>query len=179
METYFNDLKNQKTLAPLNESEHLTELYQSKNLSQKDANLLAQISKSSISSLESTIGSLQHLLSNLSVYKECLIDGINLQAESADLITKYSREIPQQSHTLPGIVTLPQSYDLESIKVDNDRMEQVKALKDKAIKQKEIYLRLSEEDVRIFLGSWKRLNYANASFDEFCESLNAEMNESY
>ena len=179
METFINDLVNQPTLAPLNESEQLQEIYQTKNLSQKDANLLAQISKSAITSLQSTIGSLQHLLANLQIYKECLIDGINLQAESADLISKYTRNIPQQSHTLPGVISLPPSYDLESIKTDNERLTQVKELKDKAIKQKEIYLRLSEEDVRLFLGSWKRLNYANASFDEFIESLNAELNQSY
>ena len=173
MDSHFNDLKENKTLAPLQE------IYQSKNLSQKDSALLAQISKSAISSLNSTIGTLQHLLQNLTTYKECLVDRINLQAESADLATKYARDIPQQSHSLPGVISLPQAYNLDDIKADNSRMEQIKTLKDKAIKQKEIYLRLSEEDVRLFLMNWKRLNYSNASFDEFVESLNSEINQNY
>jgi len=174
MNTHFNDLKEQETLAPLQE-EKLEEFYAPKNLTPKDASILATISKSSITAIESTIGTLSHLIQNLKIYKECIVDSINLQAESADITTKYSKEIPQQSHILPGIISVPQAYNLNDIKTDNERMLQIKTSKDKSMKQKDIYLRISQEDVRLFLSSWKRLNLANASFDEFVESLNMEL----
>ena len=169
----FNELKEQMTLAPLQE------FYAPKNINSKDAGLLATIAKSSVSSIESTIGTLTHLVQNLKIYKECMIDSINLQAESADIATQYSKEIPQQANTLPGVVATPALYDLNQIRSDNERMIQIKDQKDKVMAQKDIYMRMCSEDVRLFLSAWKRLNISNASFDEFVESLNKAINPSY
>jgi hypothetical protein len=179
MNTNFNDLRNNNTLAPLVENKQLKEFYTPINMDQKDASILASISKSSVSAIEGAIGTLTHLVQNLKVYKECVIDSINLQAESTDISTKYARDIPSQSHTLPGIVSFPEPYNLNEIKSDNERMMQIKDGRDKAIKQKDIYLRIAQEDVRLFLGNWKRLNLANSSFDEFIESVNSQINDNY
>jgi Ni,Fe-hydrogenase I large subunit len=176
METNINDLINSPTLAPL---EKISETYNPKNLADSDARILASISKSSINSIESSIGALSHLIDNLKVYKDCMIDSINLQAESADIAIKYSNNAPLQSHTLPGIISTPQSYDLQSIKSDNERMEQVKMNKDKTLQQKRIYLRLAEEDLRVFLQSWKRLQNSDLSFEEFIETINNNINSNY
>jgi Ni,Fe-hydrogenase I large subunit len=159
--------------------EKLQELYQPKQMDSKDANILANLAKSSIQSLETTIGSLSHLMSNLKVFKECLIDSINLQAEKTDMAIKYGRDIPQQSHILPGIVQNPVEYDLEGIRTDNDRMIEMKDQLDKVLSQKEIYLRVSEEDVRLFLGTWKKLVVQNAAIDQFMEALGKQTNPNY
>jgi Ni,Fe-hydrogenase I large subunit len=172
-DSYFNDIKNSPTLAPLKE------LYQTKNISQKDAGILASISKNTVTSIESTIGALTHLIQNLKIYKETVVDSINLQAESLDISTKYGNDVPKQSHSLPGIVTLPQSYDLNDIRSDNDRMMQVSEEKKKAMSQKEVYMKMCSEDVRIFLQSWKRLNANHAQFDVFIESMDDSLNPSY
>ena len=168
MNVDFNSLKENLTLAPL---EKLEEYYNPRNLNQKDAGILAAISKSSVSAIESAIGSLTHLISNLRIYKECMIDSINLQAESADIATKYTGDVPQQVNILPGVLSMPQTYDLTQIRTDNERMMAIKDQKDKAISQKDIYLRVAKEDVRLFIAAWKRLNISNASFDEFIDSL--------
>jgi len=178
MTTNFNELREQPTLAPLNEDK-LTEYYTPKNLPQKDASILATIAKTSVTAIESTIGSLSHLIQNLKIYKECMIDSINLQAESADISTKYGRDVPQQVNTLPGVINIPPSYDLQAIRSDNERMMAVKDQIEKADNQRDIYLRIAREDVRLFLASWKRLNLSNASFDEFIEGLNKSLNPSY
>jgi len=178
MNSHFDNLKENNTLAPV-DGEQLQEYYNPKHLTKRDSGLLATISKSSITAIESTIGSLSHLLQNLKIYKECMIDSINLQAESADIATKYGNEIPQQVNSLPGVISIPASYDLGSIRTDNDRMMAIKDQKDKVANQKEIYLRISNEDVRLFLSAWKRLNLTNAAFDEFIEGLNKQINPSY
>jgi len=178
METFYNDLKNQNTLAPLEEAS-MTTIYAPKNLTQRDSSILARISQSSISAIETTIGSLTHLIQNLKIYKECMIDSINLQAESADISTKYGTDIPQQSNTLPGLNLLPQTFDLQDIRKDNERMMAMKDQKDKVMNQKDIYLRLANEDVRLFLSSWKRLNLSNSSFDEFIDGLHKGLNPNY
>lgn len=173
METKISDLINSSTLAPLKE------FYEPKNLANSDTKMLASIAQSSISAIESSIGALTHLIDNLKVYKQCFIDSINLQAESADIATKYSVSVPSQSHTLPGIISTPSSYDLNGIKSDNERMEQVKSTKDKVLQQKRIYFRMAEEDVRLFSQSWKRLQHSDISFEEFIEILNSNMNQNY
>jgi len=178
MESNFEQLKNNATLAPLQE-EKLTEFYTPKSMNNRDATILATISKSSISAIESTIGTLTHLIQNLKVYKECMIDSINLQAESADIATKYSNEIPQQANVLPGVISIPHSYDLNAIKSDNERMMQIKDERDKVTTQKDIYLRVAREDVRLFLGAWRRLTLSDSQYDEFIESLNNEINKNY
>jgi hypothetical protein len=108
-----------------------------------------------------------------------MIDCINLQAEKVDLATKYARDIPQQSHILPGVIQTPPDYDMSSIRQDNERMKELSDNLDKAIGQKEIYMRISEEDVRLFLAAWKRLNYQNVSLDQFLETMNKSVNKNY
>lgn len=157
----------------------LSEIQKTINLNDQDTKILSSISKASISAIETTIGSLTHLIQNLNIYKETMIQSINLQAEQADMTAKYVRDIPQQSNTLPGVISTPQSYDLESIRKDNERMTFLSKETEKISKQKNIYLRLASEDVRLFLSSWKRLNLANASFEEFIESLNNQIDRNY
>jgi len=176
MDTFFNDLRNQPTLAPVRLQE---EFYSPTNINKRDAGILATISKTSITTIEQTIGTLSHLLQNLKTYKECIIQSINTQAETADLSTKYSRDIPKQSYTLPGIMTSGESYDMEDITKDNARMMALNDERDKVLKQKDIYLRLSQEDVRLFIAAWKRLLLNNHSFDAFVESLNQSLNKNY
>jgi Ni,Fe-hydrogenase I large subunit len=167
-------LLNNATLDNLKEG-----FYSPQNLNSKDANILASISKASIQSLDSAIGVLSHLISNLKIFKECMIDSINLQAEKIDITTKYAKDIPQQSHILPGIVQTPTEYNLDSVRSDNDRMLQLKDSVDKSTTQKEIYMRISEEDVRMFLASWKRLSYQNASLDQFIDAMQKSTNQNY
>jgi hypothetical protein len=166
MANQIDELVNSPTLAPLKEA-----FYTPTSMSAKDANILASLSRSTIQSIESSIGTLTHLVNNLKIFKETLVDSINLQAEQTDMTIKYKRDIPTQSHILPGIIQTPVDYDMNSIRSDNERMIQMKDELDKVMKQKEVYLRLSEEDVRLFLSSWKRLVQTNVSFDEFIYAM--------
>jgi Ni,Fe-hydrogenase I large subunit len=138
----------------------------------KDAQILASIAKSSLVSIDSSIAALTHLLQNLRIYKECIVDSINLQAEVADISNKYSNEVPSQYHGLPGVVTVPQTYDLNAIRTDNARMMELKDDNDRANEQKDMYLRVAREDLRLFLTAWRRVNVTNLSFDQFVDSLN-------
>jgi hypothetical protein len=153
-------LINTPTLAPIRE------FYQYNNLRNMEAQTLASIAKSSITSIEASIDSLAHLIENLKIYKQCMLDSINLQAESADT-GKYTVSTPSQSHTLPGIISIPQN-----IKSGSERIEQIKTDKEKALRQKRIYLRLVEKDSRLYFQSLKGLQHSDASFEEFLEILN-------
>jgi len=154
-------------------------IYEPKNLSKKDAELLKSISKNNINNAEFTLGTTTQFLSNLKLYKECLIDTINIQAEMIDLATKYAIEPPKQQYTLPGVISMPPSYDLEGLKTDNIRMEELKELRDKSTQQKELYLRIIQEDFREFLTHFKKLLYFSDTLDQFIASLNEKTNANY
>jgi hypothetical protein len=168
------DLLQNDTLAPLKEG-----LYQPVNLSGKDATLLTTISKNLLTNIDLTIGSISVMLSNLKMYKETMIDSINAEAESIDLSTRYASNPPRQTHSLPGVVTLPPSYDLNSIRSDHEKMEQIKDIREKTATQKDLYIKMLEQEFKTFNGNFKKLIYSDSTMSQFIESLNQKTNPNY
>lgn len=162
-------------------AETIKEFYQTKNVSQRDSVLLTQLINDNVSSISKTIAALQDLQKNLNIYKSCLVDSINLETESADLAIKYSTNEQEYNHfgSLPGISTTPVSYNLDTIQADSKRMMQIQSEKEKVANQKETYLRICKEDVKMFIESWKALNYNNAYWNQYIESLNKTINQNY
>jgi hypothetical protein len=136
----------------------------------QETRTMASIAKSSIASIESSITALTNLLENMKTYRQCFIDCVNLQMESAD--SEYKVTPPFQSHTLPGVISVPQPFN----KSDTEKTEQLGAYKEKALKQKRIYLRLVEKDSRLFSQSLRGIQYSDIQFEEFLEILNGNIN---
>jgi hypothetical protein len=163
-------LENTTTMAPLKEA-----VYTPQNLTQKDSMLLGTISGNLIKNTDMVISALQSMMSNLKMYKEVMIDAINSESESIDLEVKYQNNPPRQIHTLPGITTLPPSYDIQEIKSDNDRFEQMKELRDKSEKQRDLYVKLLQQEFKMFSQSFRRMLYNDNTLQVFVESLNKKM----
>jgi hypothetical protein len=161
-------LENTKSLAgaPLREG-----TYDPVNLTPKDANLLKTVSKNLCSNTDATISALIAMVSNLKMYKEVIIDCINSEIESIDLETKYSSNPPQQFHSLPGVMTLPPSYDLASIKNDNARFIEMKELMDKVNSQKDVYIKIIQQEYKMFSQALKRMLYSDSSWSALIEAL--------
>ena len=155
------------------------DLYKPEYFSDNDAKFLASLSRNNLEAIETAIGSLNHLIDNLKIYKRCMIDSINLQVESADIATKYGSRPVSQPYGLPGVINAPQAYDIQAIRKDNDRMESVKTMKEKCLHQKRIYHRMAEEDVKLFFQAWNRIQQSDLSFEEFIEALNGSINWNY
>jgi Ni,Fe-hydrogenase I large subunit len=163
-----------QTLAPLREG-----FYQPKNFNERDKTILATIAKNSIVNVEMVIGAVTQLLSDIKIYKECLIDTINVEAETSDLSMKYANEPQTQPHVLPGVVTTPPHYNFDAIKTDNARMEQLKELSEKAATQKNMYVQIIQEDFKTFAAYFKKVMYSNSTLDQFCLSLDKNINKNY
>ena len=72
--------------------------YKAKNLSGRDSQLLVELSTANIDAISKTIGALEALQKNLNIYKDCLVDSINLEVESADLASKYAQDMSYQNN---------------------------------------------------------------------------------
>ena len=154
--------------------------YKAKNLNGRDSQLLAELSTSNVESISKTIAALEALKKNLNIYKECLVDSINLEAESADLASKYSKDNSfQNNYNLPGTVSLPQSYNIDSIKADSQRMIDIQKDRTKIAAQSETYLNICKAQMKVFVENWKNLNYGAISWKEFILSLNQNINQNY
>jgi hypothetical protein len=127
---------------------------------------LISIKNTSITSIESSIMALTRLMENLRIYKQTMLDSFILEAKSINIENKPAA--PFQPHTLPGIISFPQI-----IKSNSD---QIKSNKEKIIRQKRIFFRLIEKDSRLFFQSLKGLKYSDASYEEFLEILNGNIN---
>ena len=160
----------------LNESN----FYQAKNLSGRDSRLLAELSVQNLDSITKTIAALEALKKNLSIYKDCLVDSINLEAESADLASKYAQDMTyQNNYNLPGTVSMPQTYDIEAIKKDSSRMIDIQKDRGKVVQQADTYLNVCKAQMKVFIENWKNLNYGSVSWKEFIMSLNQNINQNY
>lgn len=164
-----------------NTQEKLDEgFYQAKNLTGRDAKLLSELSVMNIESISKTIASLEGLKKNLNIYKECLTDSINLEAESADMASKYATDNTYQNNfNLPGTVAMPQSYDIDSIKKDSARMIEIQKDRNKVMAQADTYLNICKAQMKVFIENWKNLNYGSVSWKEFIISLNQNINQNY
>ena len=98
-----------------------------------------------------------------------MIDYFNLQAESTN--NNNSITYPYQSHTLPGVISVPQT-----MKSDNERMEQINSGKEKILQQKRIYYRLVEKDSKLYFQTFKGLQSIDVAFEEYIEILNGNIN---
>lgn len=156
-------------------------LYKVKNISQNDAVMLGQLINNNIESVSKAISSLKSLLKNLNIYKDCLIDSINLESENLDIAIKYSSNEKNyySSGSLPGVISTPKEYDIAAIKADSDRMNNINTNKDKVSSQKELYLSICKENVKFFIESWKSINLNNAYWNEYLESFNKSINNNY
>lgn len=169
------NMKNSRTQEKLDEG-----FYQAKNLTGRDAKLLSELSLMNIDSISKTIASLEGLKKNLSIYKECLTDSINLEAESADIASRYAANSPyQNNYNLPGTVALPQSYDIDAIKKDSARMIEIQKDRNKVMSQTDTYLNICKAQMKVFIENWKNLNYGSVSWKEFISSLNQNINQNY
>jgi hypothetical protein len=154
--------------------------YKAKNLNGRDSQLLVELSTTNIESISKAIAALEALKKNLNIYKECLTDSINLEAESADLASKYAQDNTYQNNfNLPGTVSLPQSYDIDSIKKDSQRMIDIQKDRNKIASQSDTYLNICKAQMKVFVENWKNLNYGAVSWKEFILSLNQNINQNY
>ena len=165
------EIKNLKTLAPLREN-----IYQFQYVSQKDATILTSISKNLLQNINLTIGSLSQMINHLNIYKNIVIDSINAEAESIDIATKYHSNPPRQYHTLPGVTSLPMSYDLQSIKKDNERSIAISEIRDKVSSQRELYMKVLRQEYKALSTTFKKLLYCESTLDSFISSIDQNIN---
>ncbi len=154
--------------------------YDPQNLSKRDTDNLATLTSQSISGISKLMAAIQDLNNNISLYKDCMVDYLNISKEILDIQNKYkSNNLVGKgvgSAQLPGIYTQPQSYNLDEVKQDSARLESLNQEESKVKSQRDNYLILCREDIKLIIEYWKTMNRSNLNFDNYILELDKIIN---
>lgn len=104
---------------------------------------LQNISTSISQSVVTSDATLSQLKSALQMYKEALDDYIKLSVEKSTLSAKYSNDNAGNPYDLPGVYSSTSgAFDLQQMKIDNQRIEELLPLLDQAESQKDLYFKM-------------------------------------
>lgn len=156
------------------------EEYNPQNLSKRDTDNINSLTSQSIAAISKLMAAIQDLNSNINLYKECMVDYLNISTEVLDIQSKYkSNSLNGKgvgSGQLPGIYTQPQSYNLEEVKQDATRLEALNKEESKIKSQRDNYLILCREDIKLIIEYWKTMNRTNLNFDNYIIELDKIIN---
>lgn len=154
--------------------------YNPQNLTKRDTDNLANLTNQSINGISKLMASIQDLNNNITLYKECMVDYLNISTEILDIQSKYkSNTLAGKgvgSANLPGIYNQPQSYNLEEIKQDSAKLEALNQEESKVKSQRDNYLILCREDIKLIIEYWKTMNRANLNYDNYILELDKIIN---
>ena len=156
------------------------EEYNLQNLTKRDIDNINSLTSQSVAAISKLIAAVQDLSNNVSLYKDCMVDYLNISTEVLDIQSKYkSNNLNGKgigSGQLPGIYTQPQTYEMEEVKQDAARLEALTKEEDKVKSQRDNYLILCREDIKLIIEYWKTMNRSNLNFDNYIIELDKIIN---
>lgn len=156
------------------------EEYNPQNLSKRDTDNINSLTNQSVAAIAKLMAAIQDLNNNIALYKECMVDYLNITTEALDIQSKYkSNNLSGKgvgSGQLPGIYTQPQSYNMGEVKQDAAKLEALTQEEDKVKSQRDNYLILCREDIKLIIEYWKTMNRTNLNFDNYIIELDKIIN---
>lgn len=156
------------------------EEYNIQNLTKRDTDNINSLTTQSVAAISKLIAAIQDLNNNIALYKECMVDYLNLTTEVLDIQSKYKSNTLNGkgvgSGQLPGIYIQPRSYNMEEIKQDAIKLEALSKEENKVKSQRDNYLILCREDIKLIIEYWKTMNRSNLNFDNYIIELDKIIN---
>jgi hypothetical protein len=156
------------------------EEYNPQNLTKRDTDNITTLTNQSVNAISKLIASIQDLNNNINLYKDCMVDYLNITTEILDIQSKYkSNNLEGKgvgSGQLPGLYTQPQSYNMEEVKQDSAKLEALNGEESKVKSQRDNYLILCREDIKLIIEYWKTMNRTNLNFDNYIIELGKIIN---
>jgi hypothetical protein len=131
-------------------------LYRPKNLDSTESKFIDSVIRKLAVQFEDLNSKVDSFKSTLSQFAETITDHVNMTLERADIVTKYYKdEVAVQPHNqLPGIVAVPEPYDVAEVKADNQKVEEINSLIEKLEDQRNITTRMLKGDYEGLVSSY-------------------------
>lgn len=121
----------------------ITENFITNSIDQKSKQVLGSLEKSNETNITQALANISALQQSLTFYKGALKDFCDLSIEKAQLLAKYSKDTTGQSYNLPGVFASSYGgYNIEEMKKDNERIQEVLKLLEQAENQKDMYFKM-------------------------------------
>ena len=121
----------------------ITENFITNSIDQKSKQVLGSLEKSNETNITQALANISALQQSLTLYKGALKDFCDLSIEKAQLLAKYSKDTTGQSYNLPGVFASSYGgYNIEEMKKDNERIQEVLKLLEQAENQKDMYFKM-------------------------------------
>lgn len=137
--------------------------YKPENLDDRHVALLTSLRRSLTENVNKAIKEIDSLKSSVTLYGTSFNEYIDLAVEKQDCMAKYSKPVNQgNSYNLPGVfATSAGSYDIQEMRKDNARMEQLNNLTDVAEDQRDAFFKMmvrAQNEMKIYLSNIVRIN---------------------
>lgn len=145
-----------------------------------DAALLGSVSNANIDAISKCLAAMEVLKADLMVYKDVLVNSINLEAESADISSAYGQPPASPQYNLPGVYTnMPTPWDIDQIRADSQRMIDIQGQRNKVAAQSDLYLNKCKREMAVLIENWKNLSFNNLAWKDYLLTLNKGLNPAY
>lgn len=144
------------------EHKPLKEGYAVQNIDEKNQKVIEALRTGLKNNIEKCLKEIDSLKSAVSLYRDSITDYVDLSIEKSDIVAKYSKANNSGTYNLPGVfASSAGSYDLDAMRADNQRIEQVKSLYDVAEGQKDTYFKMivrAQNEMKLYLTAIARIN---------------------
>lgn len=153
----------------------LTEGYAVQNIDEKNQKVIEALRTGLKGNIEKCLKEIDSLKSAVSLYRDSITDFVDLSIEKSDIVAKYSKANNAGTYNLPGVFASSMgAYDLNAMRADNQRIEQVKSMYEVAEGQKDTYFKMivrAQNEMKLYLTAIARIN---ADLDVYLEQLAQE-----
>lgn len=143
-------------------NKRVTEGYVVQNIDEKNSKVIEALRTGLKNNIEKCLKEIDSLKSSVSLYRDSVVDYVDLAVEKSDIVAKYSKANNAGTYNLPGVfASSASSYDLDAMRADNQRIEQVKSQYDIAEGQKDTYFKMivrAQNEMKLYLTAIARMN---------------------
>jgi len=134
------------------------EVYKPSNLDSKESKFIDVMMQKLMVQFGDMDAKVNSFKSTLGQFAETIADHVNMSLERADIVTKYYKdeETIQPHNQLPGIVAVPQPYDIAEVRADNEKVKEINTLIKKLEDQRNITTRMLKGDYEGFVSSYNK-----------------------
>lgn len=144
------------------EHKPLKEGYAVQNIDEKNQKVIEALRTGLKDNIEKCLKEIDSLKSAVSLYRDSITDYVDLSIEKSDIVAKYSKANNGGTYNLPGVfASSAGAYDIDAMRADNQRIEQVKSLYDVAEGQKDTYFKMivrAQNEMKLYLTAIARIN---------------------
>jgi hypothetical protein len=133
--------------------------YRPTSITEKDAMIIETLSKNSMANISRAAQDILTINEAIKAYKSALSDSLELSLEETDIIRKYSVAPVLGSYTLPAVIVGSRAdYNIDSVKQDNERMQELKGLAEIARSQADMYRKIILQNFRDLASEISKMN---------------------